>query len=102
MLYSLCRLFAAFCTPLQLRRYPQLPRDAAGLSALCAAPSRAQDVTGDGKFQWRGDTPILAFGKHAGERETLGSSPSARWFVNGAAQERRIMAVQLWALVNQT
>ncbi|KAF6255093.1 hypothetical protein COO60DRAFT_1662897 [Scenedesmus sp. NREL 46B-D3] len=51
----------------QLRRYPQLPRDAAGLSALCAAPSRAQDVTGDGKFQWRGETPILACGKHAGE-----------------------------------
>jgi hypothetical protein len=66
-LYILLRLLTCFfCLLLQLRRYPQLPRDAAGLSALCAAPGRAQDITGDGKFQWRGDVPILAFGKHAG------------------------------------
>jgi hypothetical protein len=52
---------------LQLRRYPQLPRDVESLAALCAAPGRAQDITGDSKFQWRGEVPIVAFGKYTGE-----------------------------------
>jgi hypothetical protein len=52
---------------LQLRRYPQLPRDVESLAALCSVPGRAQDITGDGKFQWRGDIPIVAFGKYTGE-----------------------------------
>uniref|UniRef100_A0A383W7N1 Exonuclease domain-containing protein n=1 Tax=Tetradesmus obliquus TaxID=3088 RepID=A0A383W7N1_TETOB len=46
----------------QLRHYPALPRDVAGLAALCAG----QDITADGKFQWRGEVPVVAFGRHAG------------------------------------
>lgn len=45
---------------MQLRHYPALPRDVAGLAALCAG----QDITEDGKFQWRGEVPVVAFGKH--------------------------------------
>jgi hypothetical protein len=37
---------------LQLRRYPQLPRDVESLAALCAAPGRAQNMC----------TPLLLYG----------------------------------------
>lgn len=57
---ALCMLCSC---PMQLRHYPALPRDVAGLAALCAG----QDITADGKFQWRGEVPVVAFGRHAGE-----------------------------------
>jgi hypothetical protein len=55
-----------------VRRYGDLPRSVAKLASMCAKPNRAQDITPDGKFQWRGDQPIVAFGKHGGECFSLG------------------------------
>ena len=52
---------------LQVHRYGDLPRSVAELASMCAKANRAQDITPDGKFQWRGDKPIVAFGKHGGE-----------------------------------
>lgn len=49
-----------------MRRYGDLPREVPELSALCARPGRAQDITPDSKFQWMGDQPVVAFGKHGG------------------------------------
>jgi hypothetical protein len=54
------------CCLLQVRRYGKLPHDVTRLAELCAQPNRAQDITPDSKFQWRGDQPIVAFGKHSG------------------------------------
>jgi hypothetical protein len=68
-----CCIFCCIVLLLQLRRYPQLPRDVESLAALCSVPGRAQDITGDGKFQWRGDIPIVAFGKYTGEASGLGT-----------------------------
>jgi hypothetical protein len=51
---------------MQVRRYGDLPRSAAQLSELCSRPGREQDITPDSKFQWRGDLPVVAFGKYSG------------------------------------
>jgi hypothetical protein len=51
---------------MQVRRYGDLPRSASQLSELCSKPGREQDITPDSKFQWRGDLPVVAFGKYSG------------------------------------
>ncbi len=51
----------------QVERYPDLPKDAAGLAAFCAQidPGR---VDADGKFVWRGGQAAFGFGgKHKGK-----------------------------------
>lgn len=50
----------------QVRSYKDLPRRVSELANICGRPNRAQDVTHDGKFQWRGEIPVVAFGKYAG------------------------------------
>ncbi|NLP12509.1 3'-5' exonuclease [bacterium] len=51
----------------QLARYPDLPRDLAGLSAFCSNGDRARWVTGDRKFFWRNGEAVIAFGKNRGK-----------------------------------
>lgn len=47
----------------QLDRYPDLPRDVAGLDALGRDPSF---IDRDGKFIWRGGKACVGFGRHQG------------------------------------
>jgi len=51
----------------QLARYPDLPRDAAGLAKYCNVVRDDRWVTADRKFYWRHHQAFMAFGKHKGQ-----------------------------------
>ena len=48
----------------QLKKYPDLPKDIAGLSAFCAQRGGSSNVDSDGKFVWRNGKASFNFGKH--------------------------------------
>lgn len=49
----------------QLDRYPDLPRDVAGLHAICN-PAHPDWIDPDGKFRWVDGVARIMFGKHSG------------------------------------
>ncbi len=49
----------------QVRRYPELPDDVAGLDALCNRPD-PRFVDRDRRFRWRNGEPVFNFGEHKG------------------------------------
>lgn len=48
----------------QLERYPELPKDMAGLAAFCAEQRDSAAVDGQGKLVWRNGKAAFNFGKH--------------------------------------
>ncbi len=49
----------------QIRRYPELPREVAGLDDLCNRPD-PRFVDRDRRFRWRNGQPVFNFGEHKG------------------------------------
>jgi DNA polymerase-3 subunit epsilon len=48
----------------QLERYPELPKDMAGLAAFCAEQRDSSAVDSQGKLVWRNGKAAFNFGKH--------------------------------------
>lgn len=68
----------------QLRRYPDLPDDVAGLHAFCETRRDPYAIDAESKIVWRGDEAALNIGRHRGAtlKELAAKNPDyLRWMV---------------------
>ena len=71
----------------QLDRYPDMPRDAAGLGAYSRRSLDPDSVDSDGKLLWREGRPVLNFGKYRNRalEELVREDPSyLQWVAGGS------------------
>ena len=76
----------------QIAKYQDLPKDIKGLHEFCTL-REPNWVDTTGKFKWRGDDVIIAFGKNAGIplRDMASSNPGfLNWMINASFPEDAI------------
>ncbi|OGV33202.1 MAG: DNA polymerase III subunit epsilon [Lentisphaerae bacterium GWF2_45_14] len=69
----------------QLRKYPELPRDVAGINDYCGATEELSWIDSTGRFKWKNSEAAVGFGKNTGTllRSIASENPGfLRWMLN--------------------
>lgn len=69
----------------QLKNYPEIPKDAAGINDYCGASEEMSWIDSTGRFKWKDSEAAVGFGKNTGTTlKTIASENPGflRWMIN--------------------